>query len=276
MNSELAFLAQTANAKDGGIDLRLTFNENAYNYDKIRPNYPDGLFKAVFDYLPICNGSSLLEIGIGTGKATLPFIKTGAKITAVELGSSLAEYCRVKFSQENVTVINGDFMSCNLPDNSFDLVYCATAFHWLPKTAYGKIKRILKPGGALALFWNHPFVRRADDKSNTAAARVYDKYRPTEKPIAEFQPADCEKISQELLNNGFQDIKSELYRRTRTLSSTEYISLMNTYSDHISLPCNTKSALERDMKTALDAVGGKINIYDTVDLYLARKKVSNC
>lgn len=48
-------------------------------------------------------------------------------------------------------------------------------------------------------------------------------------------------------------------------------SLLNTYSDHRALPVEVKNNFEIDMKNAIDEVGIKINIYDTIDLYLARK-----
>ena len=47
--------------------------------------------------------------------------------------------------------------------------------------------------------------------------------------------------------------------------------MLNTYSDHRALPRELKNAFERDMLDALRAVGGAIRIYDTQDLYLARK-----
>ena len=74
----------------------------------------------------------------------------------------------------------------------------------------------------------------------------------------------------ELKLYGFTDIEAKIYRRVRTLSSAQYVDLIRTYSDHNSLPAEVKNAFENDMKAAVDSVGGSINIYDTIDLYLAR------
>lgn len=60
-------------------------------------------------------------------------------------------------------------------------------------------------------------------------------------------------------------------RRTRTLSSDDYIGLLNTYSDHRAMEPTAKAAFEREMKACLDQTGGFIRIYDTIDLYLARR-----
>ncbi|MGL5379896.1 class I SAM-dependent methyltransferase [Clostridium sp.] len=256
------------------MDLRFKFNEDGKNYDKYRPTYPKELFLDIINYTEISIDCKALEIGIGTGQATLPFLELGCKVTALELGDNLTRYVEDKFSNyKNFDVINADFMEYPIETNNFDLVYCATAFHWLPlEEGYLKVKNVLKDNGAIALFWNHPFPNRQDDISNIANKKIYDKYRPSDKVIVEFSKNDCQKHIDELERFGFKDITSKLYYRQRTLTSEEYISLLNTYSDHRALPMEIKNDFELDMKKAIDEVGGKINIYDTVELYLARKR----
>ena len=256
------------------MELRLKFNEDAANYDKARPSYPAELFRDIIDYSGIGKSSNILEIGIGTGQATLSFLELGCSITAVELGSDLAEYSKAKFAgYDNLNIINADFIEADLKSDCYDLIYCATAFHWLPQEkAYNKIKKLLRPGATLALFWNHPFPNRADDAVNMASRRVYEKYRPTDKPLIEFSEKDLEKRKTELQQNGFENVEAKLYKRTRTLTSQEYIALINTYSDHRALPDNIKQNFEKEMLTAVNTLGGKINIYDTIDLYLAKKE----
>ncbi len=163
-------------------------------------------------------------------------------------------------------------MTLPIKSNSYDLVYCATAFHWLPlEEGYRKVNDILKFGSTIALFWNHPFPNRKGDISNKVNRQVYNKYLPYDKEIIEFGEKDCEKRMSELEQFGFENVEAKLYHRVRTLTSDSYIALLNTYSDHRSLDAKTKEAFEVEMKTSIDEIGGKINIYDTIDLYLARK-----
>ncbi|MEE1061661.1 MAG: class I SAM-dependent methyltransferase [Ruminococcus sp.] len=255
------------------MDLRKTFNDDVCNYDEARPNYPYELFEAVFDYAPLSENSHVLEIGIGTGQATLPFLQKNMSVTAVELGDRLSAFCKGKFAEfENFSVINDDFLKASLPENSFDLVYSATAFHWIDeKQGFEKINKLLRSGGAVALFWNHPFVGREDDLTNRASSAVYKKYRPAQKTIREFCSADTLRYVGLLEKYGFKDIKTKLFKRIRTLSTEEYLNLINTYSDHLAQPEKIRREFERDMKKAIDEAGGKINIYDTIDLYLAKK-----
>ncbi|MGL6104661.1 class I SAM-dependent methyltransferase [Romboutsia sp.] len=201
-------------------------------------------------------------------------LESGCKVTAFELGDNLTRYVKEKFSNyKNFDVINADFMEYPIETETFNLVYCATAFHWLPlEERYKKVRNVLKDNGVIALFWNHPFPNRQDDISNIVNKKIYDKYLPSDKEIIEFSENDCQKYIDELEKFRFKDIAIKLYHQQRTLASEEYISLLNTYSDHRALPMEIKNSFEIDMKNAIDEVGGKINIYDTVDLYLARKR----
>ena len=255
------------------MELRRTFNEDEINYDKARPGYPDEVFACIREYAGIGSGDKAVEIGVGTGQATKPFLDMGLNVTAAELGDRLAAYVGEKFADnENFSVICADFMDIRFEENAFDLIYSATAFHWLEQeAAYAKVLQLLKPGGTIALFWNHPFPNRLDDESNIANRRIYDKHRPGGKKVREFEEKDCAERVEAMKSAGFTDVRSKVFRRVRRLTTDEYIALINTYSDHRALPDKKRRAFEEDMKNAINEVGGKINIYDTVDLYLGRK-----
>ena len=76
--------------------LETTFNSVYAQYDKWRPSYLKELYDDIFDAKEINALSNVLEIGIGTGQATLPILETGCKLTAIELGDKLAEYSKCK------------------------------------------------------------------------------------------------------------------------------------------------------------------------------------
>ena len=254
--------------------LRETFNEDERNYDAARPGYPDALFAEIFSYLRApAQGLRALEVGIGTGQATKPFLDAGCAVTAVELGDRLAAFAAEKYrAYPNFTVLCGDFL--RVPDASdglFDLLYAATAFHWLPKPeGYLRAGRLLRSGGVVALFWNHPYVRRADDPTNRAASDVYDRLRPDGRERPEFSEEMTAPILAELREAGFADAHAKLFRRVRTLNAEQYLALLNTYSDHRALDAALKTRFEQEMREAVSRGGGSIRIYDTVDLYLAR------
>ena len=254
------------------MELRETFNKNEENYDRYRPGYPEELFNDIISYSGLKEDSTVIEVGTGTGQATFPFILKGCNVTGIELGDRLSEYTRKKYSDyENFNIITGDFCNVELPSGSCDLIFSATAFHWLPfEEAVRRVKKALCPGGTFALFWNHPFPNREDDPTNMASRKVYDKYRPSSKKQVEFSEDNLAVWTERLKEAGFDFAEAKLYRRKRVLTTDQYIGLLNTYSDHIALPEETKRLFELEMRRSIDSVGGFINIYDTVDLYMGK------
>ena len=156
--------ASSRNSKD--INLRTTFNNEAELYHAVRPRYPEDLFDALVRTAQLRDGAKLLEIGPGTGQATEPLTKRGYEITAVELGTGLAEVARKALEKyKNVEIITGAFEEVELPPESFDLVYAATAFHWVkPEVKFSKSHKLLKAGGHLVIIGTHHVSDEAGDE----------------------------------------------------------------------------------------------------------------
>jgi SAM-dependent methyltransferase len=74
--------------------LRTTFDEAASLYDEVRPGYPGELFDDVVSLSGIPAGGRILEIGCGTGQATVPFARRGYRILCIELGENMAAVAR--------------------------------------------------------------------------------------------------------------------------------------------------------------------------------------
>ena len=256
-----------------GMKKRRSFNEDAANYDRWRPGYPDGVFEEIVRYSGIGPGKRALEIGIGTGQATGPILKTGCAVTAVELGEKLAAYSKEKFREfPNLKVQILPFEDYEEPDGSFDLIYSATAFHWIPeKIGFPKVYRLLKNGGTLALWWNRPLPAGPEELSREIQ-QVYDRYRPeiARKP-EEDKTSVYRKIRETVLFHGFTEPEFRLFRAERTLNADGYVQLLNTYSDHRTASPEMKEAFESGIRQAILNHGGRITLSDSIDLYLARK-----
>lgn len=67
-------------------------------------------------------------------------------MAAIELGNRLSSLVNQKYSNyKNFQIINDDFLVAPIETNHFDLVYSATAFHWLPiPDSYKKVISCLK------------------------------------------------------------------------------------------------------------------------------------
>jgi ubiquinone/menaquinone biosynthesis C-methylase UbiE len=259
------------------MDLRLTFNEVSEEYGRLRPHYPDALSADVIAISMLDGAKKALEIGIGAGQATLPFLDTGCTLSAVEIGDQLARYSREKFaSYEHFDVLNQDFESVSLDDDSFDLIYSASAFHWIkPEIGLPKVCRLLKNGGVFA--WISVQPAPADRQMHDELENVYAKYSryfSGEKlefdRSAEVHKKQAMRIDA-LRQYGFIEIVDKLYHGTRTLNASDYATLCSTYSDHRAIPEADRVPFLSEIEDAVNRCGGTFTFADTYLLCMGRK-----
>ena len=129
------------------------FSAAADVYERARPGYPDEAVEWVAERLSIGPGRDVLDLAAGTGKLTRQLVPFGARVVAVEpIDAMRAELER---AVPGVEAVSGTAEAIPLSDASVDAVTCAQAFHWFrPDEAVWEIRRVLRPGGGLALLWN--------------------------------------------------------------------------------------------------------------------------
>ncbi|MET8081096.1 class I SAM-dependent methyltransferase [Streptomyces sp. NPDC005303] len=131
-----------------------SFNAAAAQYAANRPSYPPALFDAIEELADrTLTGARVADIGAGTGIATALLHARGAEVVAVEPGNGMAEQFRR--THPHIPIIRGDGNDLPLLTDSADLLTYAQSWHWTdPARAVPEACRVLRPGGALALWWN--------------------------------------------------------------------------------------------------------------------------
>ncbi len=258
-------------------NLSWTFDTVASTYEKLRPGYVDELYKAIFEYKEIKNTSRVVEVGIGGGQATLPFLKTGCNLTAVDYGENFCKICREKFKEyPNFSAVSGKFEDIEF-DGEYDLIYSASAFHWIPEEiGYKKVYDMLKDGGVFARFANHPYRDKGNPVLSKEIDQIYAEYyykyhNKKRETLVEYSETQARSRALIAEKYGFTDIQYKLFYRTRTFSAKEYRMLLGTYSDHIAIEEKIRTEFFSEIEEAINRHGGSITIYDTIDLQLARR-----
>lgn len=131
------------------------FARGAEEYEQGRPSYAAGAVELLVRELAIGPGTTVVDVGAGTGKFTRLLVPTGARLIGVEPVAQMREvFARVL---PGVEVVDGTAESLPLPDASADVVVAAQTFHWVDgPAAVAEAARVLRTGGGggLGLVWN--------------------------------------------------------------------------------------------------------------------------
>jgi SAM-dependent methyltransferase len=258
--------------------LRTTFDEAASLYDEVRPGYPEELFDDVVSLSGIEPGGRILEIGCGTGQATVPFARRGYRILCIELGENMTAVARRNLGgYPRTEVRTGAFEDMPLQKGVFDLAISATAFHWLdPAIAYPKVAGALGDGGSLALFWNvhvHSDASRGffetTQKIYAREAREIWDHRYEGPPRQEEVPDRTEVIEG---SGHFGAVTRRNYRWDETYDAEGYIRVLSTYSGHRSLDDASRENLFRSISELIEEeYNGRIVKGYLTTLYIAKR-----
>ena len=113
-----------------------TFDNATSDYDKSRPTYAKEIYEDILRYKPINSDSYVLEIGLGTGKASQPILDTQCHFAGIEPGEQLADLARSRYQAYanffySETILSGQPKKRRLPPS-----YFFRRFIWLSRKAY--------------------------------------------------------------------------------------------------------------------------------------------
>jgi len=220
---------------------RKTFDASADKYDRVRPSYPESLIDEAVRLSEIPVGGRILEIGCGTGKATELFAARGYTIDCLDIGSDLASIAAAKFTDtQNVQIVVSSFEDWDPGGGKYDMVIAASSIHWVdPSVRFTKSASVLHSRGALAVFTNkhvkneEGFFRRVQE--------VYDARAPSMATVTSARKKMWQEptVGEEL----FEGPIVRRYPWVTEYDADEYVALLGTYSDHLSLPKAERESL---------------------------------
>jgi len=254
--------------------LARSFDHEAQLYHEIRPQYPKELFDELIKITHLAADAKLLEIGPGTGQATKTLAARNYAITAIEIGAALAEIARHELRKyPNVNIITGAFEEVELPLHSFDLVFAATAFHWInPALQFRKPHQLLKSDGHLAIIHTHHISDGQGDVFFHMSQPIYQRYFPKSNNVKPKLPEQHEIKLGKLDNKLFQQIHFQLFPLTIRYSAKEYRQLINTYSPTLRLPPEKRFTFLNDIQNLIEEkFEGYLEKYFSISLLIGKK-----
>jgi SAM-dependent methyltransferase len=245
-----------------------SFGSVAREYDRARPSYPDDMINDIVAALP---GDDLVEVGAGTGKATVLLGVRGLRLTCLEPDPAMAEVLRENTaSMPNVAVAISSFEDFD-PGRRYDGVIGAQSWHWTDAAnRYQKAAQVLCTGGLIALFWNRELPEQTP--LQPAFERVYAEHGLDfrEDPGGSSSP-DWPRHELER-QAAFSDIEVRSYLSVQRYSAEQWCDYQASTSHHLILEPARRDALLADVAQVIEQeAGGTFEMPRRCDLFLARR-----
>jgi SAM-dependent methyltransferase len=256
--------------------LRTTFDDSPELYDRTRTVAPPEVFNELAALARLEPGSRVLEIGCGTGQATLPLADRGFDIVAIELGPDLAAFARAKLARfPRVRVVTTSFEEWDAEGERFDAVVAVNSFHWVdPEVQFAKPAEVLREDGALAIV-GMAFV--TPDDADPLLLELQQDYAVVlaedARGAAPPHPRDVVDRAGEIEASGyFRDVAVRRHLVHRVFGADEYIDYLQTSSWHRRLDDDVRRELFGRISRRIDRHPSRtLRTTLLVTLYVARR-----
>ncbi len=253
------------------MEPRFTFDRIAGLYDAARAGYPDGVFERLSSFAR--PGRAVLEVGCGTGKATVDLAARGLSIVALDPGPSMIAQARANLGDgADVRFVQSTFEAWTPDAADFDLIAAAQAWHWVPPDiGLPKAASLLKPDGALAIFGNDWTL--ADPRLNAAVDAVYVRLAPElrDSPLGFWYRADGP-LPPMIEGCGlYRDLRYEGFSWSLTVDIETYLGMLRTLSNHQGLDPPRLDALMSAVEQTVRAFGATVDLSYTTHLHHCRR-----
>ncbi len=254
---------------------RRSFEDTAEAYDRYRPTYPAALFDDVRAYADLAPDDRMLEVGCGTGRATVRFAEWGNPLLAIEPAPAMADLTRRNVAPfDNVEVWTGRFEDAGIDDGTFGLVTCAQAWHWLDEgTRIRRFADALYAHGTAAIIGNVQVCPEGNLAFWERVQDVYRKHTPGMEHEGEFRKPDD--LPEHPLRGSelFVDLERIGHTWHWTLPTQDYLQLCTTHSDKAALEPDVRDRLLTGIGELIDAeFDGHVTEHYVALAGLARKR----
>ena len=279
---------------------RTVFGAAAEAYDAGRPGYHPALVAEVLTYSDATEHTTTehtaVEIGAGTGKATVLFAASGVAVTCLEPDTRMAEVLRRNTAAfPGVSIEVTSFEAWERGDRHFGMLLAATSWHWVHRSRrWTTVADALDPGGIVALFWNPQGV--LDRGLHAELARIDARHglgeSPHSRPASAYglQAGDWsegDRTADEVGGEGhlhvgwpaaecrgdgrFRDLREVRLREETHYDTDRYVKFLESVSTYRVLPDDRRRRALAETAAALNRHGGGIDMLHITDLFLARR-----
>lgn len=241
--------------------LRATFDAHAALYQRTRPVCPDALFDDLMALASLSDRSRVLEIGCGTGQATVPLAQRGLSVIALELGPHLARLARRNVASfAHVSVLNEAFETWDAGSDQFDAVLSVNAFHWIDSgVRFAKAAQLLRDGGSLCIVATHWVIPDGADRFWHDVQDDYEAAALARVDPSTKHPGRIVDWSEAIAASGiFRNVASRSYQFEMHFSADDYADNLRTQTGLYDVEPSAREDLLRRVRQRVRDRGGHV------------------
>jgi len=237
-------------------ELARSFGRIAAEYDAVRPDYAPAALARAEEVLGLGPAARVVDLAAGSGKLTRALAARFAEVVAVEPDEEMRAILGGRSPE--IELVHGTAEDLPLADAVADAVFVGDAFHWFDAArAVAELERVIRPGGGLALLWNHWWSEGPEGTADAlepqlpAAARMLldAVYAASGRAAARASMPDPLTV---FADSCFQTLAEESFSRNEALTGAAVADLYATVSSIASLVPDDRSALRRELLRLLD------------------------
>lgn len=250
----------------------MLFDDVAAAYDRVRPTYPAEMFADLAGITGVGPSASVLEVGCGPGQATRDLLARGWRVHAVEPGAALAARAVANAAGRPFEVDVTTFDAWDPAGRTFDLLFSATAYHWVaPSVRWALAAAVLAPGAWLALATNRTvdggtfnevyaatedlhreYAPEVEFGLSPSAAAILAEVRAAPHDIGTVWEAAEPKSGPSLAGGLFGAPELRWYEWETTYDAEEAVVLLSTYSPYLRVPPPRRKLLFDGVRDVID------------------------
>jgi ubiquinone/menaquinone biosynthesis C-methylase UbiE len=206
------------------------FSNQANEYAKYRPTYPKELFEYIISFVE--NKTTAWDCATGNGQAAGVLSGYFEKVIATDISEAQLKNAVEK---DNISYQISTAEKTAFPDDSFDLITVATAYHWFDHTAFYKEATRVGKNNCVVAAWTYGSLNANDKKLNEIYQHFYQNiiksYWETERKYVdenyETVPFDFTPLPSNIFYSNYKWTKKQFIGYIETWSAVQKYTNLN-------------------------------------------------
>jgi protein-L-isoaspartate O-methyltransferase len=225
------------------IQYARAFDECADKYHGARLRYPDTLFSDLAAMVAAGPGNDILEVGAGSGGATVVLASAGFSVHCIEPSRRMASVLKLNCSAFQAVKVSTTSFEHWRPRSQYSALVAAQSWHLIdPASRLLKAAQVIRQGGLIALLWSQP-PQPVDNELRVALDNLFTTYEGNLAAAPGSKPTPMPHHPSLSTSPYFAARPPRIYVTSNRITHRSYMKILETYPEYFTLPVARQEAL---------------------------------